>query len=121
MLIECPRCHARATLPDEKEGSKVRCGECARVYLARSLVEKGEREKGVPTSGLVVGIALCVAVLGFLVMRNRQRPSAPASAPEVVAEAPPAIDPAELRVDWNAPSVQAAVRLHEESFTRNEV
>jgi hypothetical protein len=121
MLIECPRCHARATLPEDKEGSKVRCGECARVFLARSVLEKGERQQGVPTSVLVIGITLCVALLGFLVIRARRSPSAPAPAPEVVAAAPAEIDPAELLVDWNAPSVQAAVRLHEESFTRNEV
>ena len=34
MFIECPSCHARAQLPDSKEGAKVRCSECSSVYEA---------------------------------------------------------------------------------------
>ena len=34
MIIECPACGARAKLPDSKEGAKVRCSECERIYLA---------------------------------------------------------------------------------------
>ena len=36
MLIQCPACHARTSLPDEKEGSKVRCVDCGRVHVARA-------------------------------------------------------------------------------------
>jgi hypothetical protein len=121
MLIECPRCHVRATLPDEKEGAKVRCGECARVFVARSLLEKGQLSQSVPSWVIVGGVTLAIALLGFLFARSRQRPSATLAAPEPAAEAPAPVDTAELATDWSSPAVQAAARIHDAAFTQNEV
>ncbi len=120
MLIECPRCHARATLPEEKEGSKVRCGECGRVFLAYSPLHKGARTQTVPTWVFVVGLTLGGAFLVFLFVRSKRAPRAPVAA-ATEHEGPASLEKKEdLALDWSSPPVQTAVRIHEAAFARDE-
>ena len=101
MLIQCPACQARTTLPDEKEGTKVRCLECGRVHVARAAPPRvaSRLDRG-------LWIAAAVALLGlvFLALRRFSQTEAthaagsleaPAStAPSLDADAG-AVDPAE--------------------------
>lgn len=118
MLIHCPRCQARATLPDSKEGAKVRCGECRRVFVA---LPRGARASG-PNVGLIIGVGLAVVIaLGGLWMMNQggtEPVAAAGSAPDTASSSyhytPPTaadagpVDP----LGWDGPAVQAAVALH---------
>jgi predicted Zn finger-like uncharacterized protein len=118
MQIQCPFCHARASIPDSKEGAKVRCGECGRVYLA---LPPGAARKGGSrsNSGLVIGISIAVAALLALVfLYNRS-----GSGPEVAraGDAPREVEPElELSLGWDSPVVQTAVEAHEAAFAYNE-
>ena len=65
MQIQCPSCHARARLSEDHEGTKVRCAECGRVFVARAL---GGRRG--PNTGLLIGGfagALGLVVVVFVV------------------------------------------------------
>ena len=65
MLIECPFCKATAKLPEEKEGAKVRCSGCGKVYVAR---EKGSKAKTGGVNGITIGIgAGAVILIGLFV------------------------------------------------------
>lgn len=105
MLIECPACGARAKLPESKEGAKVRCGACDRVYVARAPgarnVRSGSRQ------GLMVGLlagGLVLVVLAYWVYnRGETAVAAPPPVTEEVAESAPAPD----TEGWNSPPVRA--------------
>ena len=123
MFIECPACKTRAQLPDSKEGAKVRCPDCSRVYVARPV---GSRSRGArtkkqdPTPFIIAGGAAVVILIIGLMVSGSDKPDAPtaaASKPEPTEPEPlPAIEKG-----WNAPVVQKAVQLHEQAFTRNAV
>ncbi|MFT5154301.1 MAG: putative Zn finger-like uncharacterized protein, partial [Planctomycetota bacterium] len=44
MIIQCPACSTQAKLPESKEGAKVRCSDCGRVYVARPLGTRTKKE-----------------------------------------------------------------------------
>ena len=69
MLIECPSCHARSELPDGKQGARVRCGACSRVFVARDVRRRGQSRAG-PGPGLWIVIGAVVVVGLFLVARS---------------------------------------------------
>jgi predicted Zn finger-like uncharacterized protein len=86
MLTECPSCQARASLPDEKAGSKVRCLDCGRVYVAHAA---GPRARGRLERRLwLVAAALFLAVLILAIRRFQEGESSRAR-----AEPPAAVDP----------------------------
>jgi predicted Zn finger-like uncharacterized protein len=113
MLIQCPACHARAQLPESKEGAKVRCGECGRVYVAVPAGARGRRRASRSGAGILLGVGSAVlGALGLLALRNRDG-DAPA---QTAAEQTP--EPAR-RVEstgFTAPVVQAAAHVHRAAF-----
>jgi predicted Zn finger-like uncharacterized protein len=118
MLIECPICNARAQIPSSKEGAKVRCGECGRVYVARPPGSKADRSQ--PNTGAIIGIG--VAVVALVVFVIIYRSSSGSEQPTQAAtktdkpEAPAYVDD----MGWDGPSVRLAVRLHETVFDYDE-
>jgi len=106
MLIECPFCHARAQLPESKEGSKVRCGECGRVYGARPAGGRSKGSQTNPTPFIVGGIVVVLgAVLFSVINKGQDKPTPP---PVVEVEEAPVRERG-----WKAPSVQAVLKLHQ--------
>lgn len=123
MFIECPACKTRAQLPDSKEGAKVRCPECDRVYVARPAGTRtgGARaKKQDPTMYLIVGGAVVVIAVLFLVFSGADDDDKPVAAGgPPVAEEPAA--PAVVETGWNAPLVQQAVAIHDQVYTSNTI
>ena len=113
MNIKCPKCHARASLPDSKQGAKVKCGECGRIFIAAPIGTRVVHSQG-PNTGVIIGVGVgVVALLGFLIVSNSvDDDSAKATVTPIVAAAEtkaPWVDP----MKWEGPVVQAAVGLHE--------
>jgi predicted Zn finger-like uncharacterized protein len=118
MLIQCPACHARAKLPDSKEGAKVRCGECGRVYLAVPAGQGGPRARaggeGVNV-GLIVGIG--GAVVGLIVILLVRNMSGGTGTITIAKEEPPKVE--EPKIDptgWESAPVQAAAGVHRAAY-----
>ncbi|MEM7309276.1 MAG: zinc-ribbon domain-containing protein [Planctomycetota bacterium] len=121
MLIECPACHARAKLPDSKEGAKVRCGECGRVYLAVPAGQRrSARQSSGSNSGMIIGIGAAVVGVVFLLIANNltggDEPKETAAKEEEVEDDGPAHDP----TGWYSDIVQSAVAIHTAAFALNE-
>jgi predicted Zn finger-like uncharacterized protein len=67
MLTQCPNCHARAKLPDDQAGAKVRCAECGRVFVARA--DEGPAKARAARLGLVGLVGLVLGgLLGILAL-----------------------------------------------------
>jgi hypothetical protein len=96
MLIECTFCKASAQFPDSKEGAKVKCGACGKVYVAR---EKGAKpSKTSPTPFIIGGgVVLALGAIFFLVNSSKK----PAAAPPVV-KAPVVEEKPVDRTGWNS-------------------
>ncbi len=113
MFIECPRCHARAQLPDSKEGAKVRCSECSSVYEALREGASGRRKNESDSQRmLIIGGAAIAAVLILLVVVNGGSSNAnvaPTPPPEVEIEAGPVVD----EYGWGSAVVQGAKAIHD--------
>jgi len=116
MIIECTSCGARAKLPDSKEGAKVRCGECGRVYVAHPPgARRGSRaRKEDPTKYFIIGGAVLVFGLVMLIT-NRAKDDPPVVA---APEPEPELDTAPAR-GWDSPHVVFARQLHDLAFSRN--
>jgi hypothetical protein len=111
MLIECPFCHATANLPEDKEGAKVRCGACAKVYTAR---EKGRKRKagGLDPLRIVlisVGAAIALGVI-FMAMRSKGGDAPVAQAAPGAPKAPP---PREDLSGWDSAPVRAVRAIYD--------
>lgn len=113
MLIECPFCHARAQLPESKEGSKVRCGECGRVYGARPVGRGKGSSSTNPTPFIVGGLIVVVGAVLYAVINNNK--SDPVAVPQPTTQATE--EP--VSEGWQAPAVQAAAKLHAAAATGN--
>src|SRR6187402_3385870 len=117
MLIECPFCHATANLPESKEGAKVRCGGCAKVYVAR---EKGSKHKGsTGPNPLHIVLAAGGAALALLVifMATRSDKGAP---PAQAAGAPKTPPPREDLTGWDSVPVKAVRAVYDSATPGNE-
>ena len=44
LTIECPHCHKRYRVADEKNGSRVRCKECGQTWTLTVASEAAERD-----------------------------------------------------------------------------
>lgn len=106
MLIECPFCHARAQIADDKEGAKVRCGECGRVYGAREKGRASSSSQTNPTPFIIGGVVLVVGAILFAVMSNH-KPKPVVKVPEKEA----VVEEVYLR-GWDALSVKGAAEFH---------
>lgn len=117
MLIECPFCRATAKFPDDKEGSKVRCSGCSKVYVAR---EKGSRAKGKggmnPTTlGIGIGAVVVIGIFAFLA--NNHEKAAPPPAPPPVVKAPePVVDSS----GWDSEYVKLVRQAYDLALASNE-
>jgi predicted Zn finger-like uncharacterized protein len=117
MLIQCPFCHATAKLSDEKEGARVRCGGCSKVFVAR---EKGARvapQSGPSPVQIGIGVGLLVALagVGLFINRSRSKPAPQASAPPAKQTAPPP----KADDGWDAPPVVAVRELYAAAAAAN--
>jgi len=113
--IACPRCHARAELPASKEGAKVRCSECGRVYVAHP---PGRARSGGLGGGTIAAFAVAGAAVVVIGLWSLTRDGTPAKAAGDFAEipAPKPAGPALDDIGWNSPAVRTAVRLHEAAY-----
>ncbi|MEO6711016.1 MAG: hypothetical protein ABI054_12090, partial [Planctomycetota bacterium] len=116
MLIECSFCHATAKIPEDKEGAKVRCSECSKVYVAR---EKGTKVKRGGANGLQIGIGIgaVVVIAVFALMYNNHQSKPPPKPPPVVAKEP------EVLVDtsgWDSELVKLVRSVYDAALGANE-
>ena len=102
MIIQCPFCRSESRIPSDKEGAKVRCGECSKVYTARP---PGAR-RSTGTSGLTIGIFVGAAVLMaiFMILINRYKPES--VVPEVAAVETVEEEPIVDSVGWDSELVR---------------
>jgi predicted Zn finger-like uncharacterized protein len=119
MFIECPRCHARAQLPDSKEGAKVRCSECSSVYEAIREGAVGRRKNDSDSQRmLIIGGSAIAGVLILLLIVNGGSSNAnnvpPPPAPEDVPTGP-VVD----EYGWGSAVVQGTKSLHDAASEGN--
>jgi len=108
MIIQCPACGQRAKLPDSKEGAKVRCSECSRVYVARQPGAK-RTSGGDPTKYFIIGgVVLVVGLLGLWIANQ----DSPEYAPPVEEQEEPEEPVAKVDTGWNSKLVQRAAEIH---------
>ncbi|MCP5023369.1 MAG: hypothetical protein GY930_16570 [bacterium] len=117
MIITCPACKAQAKLPDSKEGAKVRCGECGRVYKA---LGAGRGSKGAqktdPTRYFIIGGAALVLLILIVLVKNTPEEAPPVEEPPKVAEVKE-----KEKVGWDAPAVIMATNIHDLAFEKNKL
>ena len=119
MIIECPACKSRAKLPDSKEGAKVRCSECSRVYSAKPAGGgAGRRKPETDPTKYVIGVLGLALVLGIYAISRGKGTSAP---PRVAAAEENTEPEALPETDWTSPIVQIAVKLHTWALERNDI
>jgi len=118
MLIECPFCHAQANLPASKEGAKVRCPECEKVYMAREhgkpRASKGPNPLHIVLGAVGAGVAL---LLVFVLSRGGDEPATVAKAAPKEAPAPA---PREDLTGWDSAPVKAVRALYDQATPGNE-
>ncbi len=122
MIIQCPACGARAKLPDSKEGAKVRCVECERVYVAG--IGGGRGGSGGATgnnTGVMIGIgAVVVGLVLVLFIKSRQRDAdVLPTTNEVIAEAP-AKDTVDDLNGWDSKLVKRTREFHKFGFASEQ-
>lgn len=117
MLIECPFCHAKANLPESKEGAKVRCPDCGKVYVARERGRRGGSRGPSPLHlGLAAGVVIVLLVVIFAVNRSGSE-----EAPAPVQAAGPAEPAPEVDLTgWDSAPVQAARGVYAAAASYNE-
>lgn len=119
MIIQCPACGLQAKLPDSKEGAKVRCSECERVYVAKPAGARGKAQKSNPAMPIMIGAG--VLVLGIIIFAMSSGPStSKVVIPEVKATEPVAkeyVDP----TGFNSELSKLARRAHDLAFERAEL
>mgnify|MGYP001283422479 CR=1 FL=1 len=114
MLIECTFCHATAKFPDSKEGAKVKCGECGKVYVAR---EKGAKKGATNSTPYVIGGAVLVAIAVVFFIANSRKP---AQVPTVVKATAPVDEPKIDRTGWNSELVKIVRDVYEAAVQSND-
>ncbi len=116
MLIECSFCHATAKISEDKEGAKVRCSECGKVYVAR---EKGSRAKkagsGMSPTTIGIGAGAIVVILIFAVMASRSKPAPPPAPPPVVQAPVEVVD----HSGWNSEIVKVVRGVYDSALAQN--
>lgn len=121
MIIQCPACGLQAKLPDSKEGAKVRCSECERVYVAKPAGASGrpQKKKSDPTKPILIGAGVVVVGIALFAMSSGDSTSN-VKIPEVKATVPVEtayVDP----TGWNSELCKVARRAHELAAERAEL
>ena len=120
MLIQCPFCRKEARISEEKEGAKVKCSSCAKVYVAREPGTKAAKGRGgISPSQIAIGAGLVVAVLGFgAMLRNsgsgKEEQVSQKGAPQTTERAP-----TKSSDGWDSKPVQAVAELYTAAFEGN--
>ncbi len=113
MRIECPFCHAQSRLPDSKEGSKVRCAACSKVYRAREIGSGASKSSSSTAPVVAIGTVAVAALIALVAMRSTEEPeAAPARVEASVKQAPAPIEAPIDGTGWDSPLVQTPVRIH---------
>jgi predicted Zn finger-like uncharacterized protein len=118
MIIECPSCGARAKLPESKEGAKVRCTECERVYVARSSTSGGKSSRSQSSAAMPIGIGAGVLalVMILLMVSNKDTPQNTGIDTPDVPEAPRNVAD---DVGWDSVMVRFTRSLHTAAYARD--
>jgi hypothetical protein len=118
MLIECPFCHAQANLPASKEGAKVRCPECGKVYLAREPGKRGTSSGLNPLHIVLGAVGLALAlILVFALTRGSDEPVVTAKG---TAQAPPEAAVPEDTTGWDSAPLKAVRAVYQLATPGNE-
>lgn len=110
MIIQCPSCKTQAQLPDSKEGAKVRCGSCGKVYVARPKGSRAGSKSKDNSSTMIIGGVVVVAALIIGLMAQGGGKGPPPPPPEETVEVEP--EPEGDMIGWNSEGVLAARKLH---------
>ncbi len=111
MQIECPACHARATLPEAKAGAKVRCGQCGRVYVAQRPGTRRESKTDTLTGKLLGGTVAAVGLIALVFVVRSQKDEAVAQKPSSKNEEVASEEPIDA-LGWNSDTIQTVVEIH---------
>jgi len=123
MLIHCPFCSFETTLPDNKQGAKLRCPECSRAFVARPRGASNRRSSsgsGNYTGAIMIG-GVVVVGLGLFMMFGRGEKEtipAPPTAPTETTN-----DEVATQADesgWDSAAVRFAREMHTAAFEKDE-
>jgi len=114
MLIQCTSCGAQATIPDSKEGAKVRCASCEHVYIARRLGAKGPKKED-PTKYFIIGGVVILAAVVITMATSSEPPAPPA--PKEVVRLPPTVVIDDM--GWDSLAVKLVRELHAAATAQN--
>jgi len=119
MIIQCPACGLQAKLPDSKEGAKVRCSECERVYVAKPAGARAKTQKSNPAMPIMIGAGVLVLAIIIFAMTGDDK-----GRNVVITEVKPPEPAAKAYVDptgWDSELSKAARRVHDLAFERAEL
>lgn len=120
MLIQCPSCDTQAQIPDSKEGAKVRCASCGKIYVARDRSGRGRGpKKEDPTKYFLIG-GVVLAAIAIAVMSSSGEETdyseKTAEVEEPKKDTTPYVDP----MGWDGPTVSLARSMHKAAYTGDE-
>ncbi|MEZ6004530.1 MAG: zinc-ribbon domain-containing protein [Planctomycetota bacterium] len=120
MIITCPACKAQAELPDSKEGAKVRCGECGRVYKAvRGTGRRSSTGQSQDmTKYFIIGGAVLVLLVLFIVVKNSGGTPPPPVTTDASEKAPAEVAEA---TGWDSPAVKVVREIYDLANTGNKL
>ena len=129
MLIQCPSCDFQTNIADSKQGAKLRCPQCSRVFVARPARAAGRGAAGrraatsSDSSRYVIGGVVAVAGVVLFMMFGRGGQEKVAAAPELpkAPEAEPDTgSPEPEGQGWDSAPVKFVRELHELVHAKNE-
>ena len=118
MLIQCPQCKTQAQLPESHKGSKVRCSECERIYVAtplgstRSITKNNSLPIYLAVGGGLLLIGILVATMGSSPPPKKK----PIVVEEKVVEAKEPVD----FMGWKSAPVRAVRELHRAALATDD-
>ena len=115
MIIQCPFCHTESRLPSDKEGAKVRCGECSKIYTARPPGARRSAGTSGLTLGITIGAGVLIALMFFLVNRYKPDSVVPVVAAIEEQELKPMVD----SVGWDSEPVRTVRDVYQGAFDQD--
>ncbi|MFT5050906.1 MAG: hypothetical protein ACI8QZ_002312 [Chlamydiales bacterium] len=123
MLIHCPSCDFETTLPSSKEGAKLRCPECSRVFVARPRATGGRRSSsssGDSTRYMMIGGVVVVGIALFMMFGRGSEDSTAAPKRAPVETVTKQVAQETDGSGWDSAAVQFALEMHTAAFGQNE-